>query len=274
MATLVYRPGEPDERSFLVTDAAVTLGRGQEQDIAIQHRSLSRRHARGGARGQGPRHRRPRQQERHFVNGAREQRRELRHGDTVTLGDVNLLFLREPAQSRVGRATLTAPQPNATVPLLQSRLGRLTAEPSRLSRAVSSAEPEAAGEVSHPPGREASRRLRTLIEITKLLPLSDDVDALLDRILELVFQILDVDRGVILLVDEATGELVPRAVRPRPADDGPGRPAEPFYSRNIVDYVLEHRVAGLFTDAADESAPRRGGERRRPVNPRLHVRAP
>src|SRR5262249_28142899 len=60
-------------------------------------------------------------------------------------------------------------------------------------------------------------------------------------------QILDVDRGVILLVDEATGELVPRAIRPPPAG---GAPADAFYSRNIVDYVLEHSVAGLFTDAA------------------------
>src|SRR5690349_18485316 len=91
VATLVYRPGEPDERSYPLSAAALTLGRGPEQDIAIPHKSLSRKHARveladgkyvvvdlGSKNGT-------------FVNGARELRRELRHGDTVTLGEVDLL---------------------------------------------------------------------------------------------------------------------------------------------------------------------------------------
>ncbi len=252
MATLVYRPGQTDERSFVVSDAAVTLGRGQEQDITIPHKSLSRRHARVEPEGRGYAIVDLASKNGTFVNGERELRRLLRHGDTVTLGEVDLLFLREPTPSPLGRVTSTMPLPNATVPLLRSRLGRLAGEPSRRSRSVHVAEPEAPSEVSEPPsaGHDATRRLRTLIEITKLLPLSHDVDALLDRILELVFQILDVDRGVILLVDEATGELVPRAVRPRPAADAQGAAAEPVYSRNIVDYVLERSVAGLFTDAA------------------------
>ena len=143
VATLVYRPGEPDERSFAIGDAALSLGRGLEQDIAIPHKSLSRRHALvepaggryfivdlGSKNGT-------------FVNGAREQRRELRHGDTVTLGEIDLLFLGEPSvTTRARPIAAQTPQPNATVPLLRSRLAKLAADPAVRELPLSGTEPE------------------------------------------------------------------------------------------------------------------------------------
>src|SRR5262249_42116800 len=128
-----------------------------------------------------------------LVNGVRVQRRELRHGDTVTLGDLDMLFRLEPAPAGGTHGRSPEPQPQATRALLRGPLGKLSKEP-------------APGEVREPSAR-IQGRLRTLIEVTKLLPVSDDLDALLRRILELLFQILDVDRAVVLLLDEETGEL-------------------------------------------------------------------
>jgi two-component system NtrC family sensor kinase len=227
VATLVYNPGQPDEKAFAIVDAAVTIGRADDQGICIPHKSLSRSHARiepaegrfvvvdlGSKNGT-------------LVNGVRVQRREVGHGDTITLGDLDLLFRTSRAGPRGNE-----PLPHATRALLRSPIGRLDGAP----------EAAALGDAA----AQARRQLRILIEVAKLLPVSDDIDALLGRILELVFQILDIDRGAILLTDEKTGRLVSRVSRTAPGVAS----AEPIYSQQIVDYVLENSVAALFTDAA------------------------
>ena len=232
MATLVYNPGQPDEKVFAIGEEALTIGRADEQGICIPHKSLSRGHARiepaegrfvvvdlGSKNGT-------------HVNGVRVQCREVGHGDTITLGDLDLLF-------RVDRGPSVAPgddepRPHATRALLRSPLMRRGGAPGA----------EGAGDGAE----RARRRLRLLTEVATLLPLSDDLEALLGRILELVFQILDVDRGAILLVDEKTGRLEPRVSRTAPGVAG----SEPIYSQNIVDYVLANSVAALFTDAASD----------------------
>ncbi len=101
---------------------------------------------------------------------------------------------------------------------------------------------------------QAGRRLRILIEVAKLLPVSEDDDALLQRILDLCFQILDVDRGALLLIDEKTGRPEPRVVKTASGvQDAAGvKSSRPIYSQNIVDYVLRYSVAAIFTDAATD----------------------
>ncbi|WP_437980260.1 ATP-binding protein [Sorangium sp. So ce117] len=223
--TLIYNPGGPEEQVFVIGDTAVTIGRAEDQAICIPHRSLSRSQARiepsegrffivdlqskNGT----------------YVNGARIQRREIRSGDTITLGDLDLLFTVDAESS-----TSTSLRPQAIRPLTHTAIDRLVGE----------TRPGSAG------GRpSAEARLQILIEVANLLPVSDDIDTLLRKVLDLIFQILDVDRGVILLVNEATGRLDRRAVRtsqPLPDD-------EPIFSQNIVDYVLRKSVAALFADA-------------------------
>ncbi|MDI1449273.1 ATP-binding protein [Polyangium sp. 6x1] len=236
MPTLVYNPGEPDERCFPIGEASVTIGRAEDQGIYIPHKSLSRSHARiepsegrfvvvdleskNGT----------------LVNGVRVKRKEIRHGDTLTLGDLDLLFRNEDTRDSENPVSRTHDtQPQATRALLRSPIARLVGDP------------DLAG--SQDPGTRAHGRLRILMEVAKLLPVSDDVDSLLQKTLDLVFQILDVDRGVILLIDEQTGELTPRVVKPAQ----PAHGDLPIYSENIVEYVLRKSVAALFADAVSDA---------------------
>ncbi|WP_437953703.1 ATP-binding protein [Sorangium sp. So ce296] len=235
MPTLIYNPGGPEEQVFLIAEADVTIGRAEDQAICIPHRSLSRSQARielsegrffvvdlqskNGT----------------FVNGVRVQRKEIRSGDTLTLGDLDLLFTVDADPS-----TESSLRPQAIRPLTHTSIGKLVGE----------TKPGRGGG-----GPSAEARLQILIEVTKLLPVSDDIDTLLHKILDLIFQILDVDRGVILLINEATGRLDRRAVKtsqPLPDD-------EPIFSQNIVDYVLRKSVAALFADAVLD--PRLGAAR-------------
>jgi len=242
VSILIYNPGEPDERSFTIGEVAVTIGRGSEQTICIPHRSLSRNHARiepsegrfyivdleskNGT----------------LVNGVRGQRLEIRHGDTITLGDFDILFRGDTSPTSDTGPAPEGPRPHATRALLHGPITRLAGE-------------RGPGEKLSTSAARTQGRLRTLIEVSKLLPVSDDLDSLLRKILDLVFQILEVDRGVILLVDSKTGKLEPRVVKTSlPTPEG-----ELIYSRHIVDYVLRKSVAALFTDAVSD--PRLGAAR-------------
>src|SRR5262249_10296790 len=92
--------------------------------------------------------------------------------------------------------------------------------------------------------RGPDARLGILIEVAKSLPASDDVDALLGKILDLAFQILDADRGAVLLVDDATGLLSAKVEK-----TARGAPVEgPIHSQTIVEHVLRESVAALFAD--------------------------
>ncbi|WP_223633028.1 FHA domain-containing protein [Corallococcus sp. EGB] len=243
---LVYNPGQPDELSYPLGDAPITIGRADDQGICIPHRSLSRQHAR--IESSDGRFFVTDLQSKNgtFVNGVQIRRKELRPGDTLTLGELVFLLTHEPppvAPSGPPGAAAHEPRPQLTRALTRVPLKTLV-------QAVSGQEP--------PPVEAASaatrsrERMRILQEVAKLLSVTDDLEALPGKVLDLAFQILRVDRGVILLMDEATGRLEPRVTKTAEGAAVRG----PIYSQNIVDFVLRRSVAALFSDAVND--PRLG----------------
>ncbi|NBD09299.1 FHA domain-containing protein [Corallococcus silvisoli] len=246
---LVYNPGQSDELTYPLGDATITIGRADDQAICIPHRSLSRQHARiESADGRfivtdlqsknGT-----------FVNGVQIRRKELRPGDTLTLGELVFLLTRDPppgvAPGRPGEPSGASDEPR---PQLTRALTRVPLK--TLVQAVSGQEPSA--EEAASAARRARERMRLLQEVAKLLSVTDDLDALPGRVLDLAFQILPVDRGVILLLDEGSGKLEPRVSKTAEGAAVRG----PIFSQNIVDFVLRRSVAALFSDAVND--PRLG----------------
>src|SRR6185436_11327749 len=86
---------------------------------------------------------------------------------------------------------------------------------------------------------------RTALAVSHTL----DIDQLLARIMELIFEWVEADRGCIMLVDHQTDELNPKASRHR---SGVGSDEKISISRTILDYVLEHREGVLTSDARDD----------------------
>jgi adenylate cyclase len=85
-----------------------------------------------------------------------------------------------------------------------------------------------------------------LLEVSQLLSTPVELDALLERIVDLAFQILDVDRGALLTADGPTAELAPRVVR------GAGSKGGPFHSTSVVGWVRSTGAAGLFSDVRND----------------------
>ena len=86
-----------------------------------------------------------------------------------------------------------------------------------------------------------------LVQVAKALISADDLSAVLDKVMDLIFEFLPVDRGFLLL-EEADGTLKLSISRfkskKRMTSDGTAP-----YSRTIVDMVVKQKVAILTSDA-------------------------
>jgi adenylate cyclase len=222
MFTLIYaRAGEPCRHRLTAGDTIV--GRASICDLVIDDPSISRRHVRfrihgdrcvltdlGGRNGT-------------FINGEQVTEAEVHPGDSIVLGRFPLHLERSPAA------------------MLLSDQHSMIESPHTVIRRVDEAMETGAGVL---PAADSERLLLLLSEISRQLvqwrPLAD----ILDRIVTVVFDTIPVDRAFLLLIDDATRELVPRVVRARD-----GRTVEATsLSRTIVRRVIDERVAVLASD--------------------------
>lgn len=230
---LVFKPGQPDERTFDLREGLNTIGRLSTSDVFVLDSSLSRQHAsvtvdngrvfladlqsKNGT----------------FFQGAQIKTQELRGGDFFLCGD--LLFKLQPGQAS-----------DSTTHIAPTRIYNFVDE-NRMEDLLSSGSAESSSALKMRPRDSMERtrdKLQILLRVSETLSSPGGLDETLHRVLELVFLILDVDRAAILLEDPDTGELKPRVVRSREGVTTPGR----VYSEHIVNYVREHGVAALFAN--------------------------
>ncbi len=203
--------------------ASVVVGRAPTSDFPIIDPTISRRHAQilrqddrilvrdlGSSNGT-------------YVNGERVESVELKTGDIVTFGKVK--FRLEEVEQR---KTPARSQPSETT----------TGSTIVRQRSVLEAQDFAADDKSR-------RTLATLLEVSKGLGKTVDIDALLDKIVGYAYQILAVDRVAILLLDEHN-ELVSKIARDRRGGD-----SVRAVPQSIARSALNDRVA-ILTDNAGE----------------------
>ena len=99
---------------------------------------------------------------------------------------------------------------------------------------------------------KSEQKLATLLEVSKGLGKSVDIDALLEKIVRYAYQILEVDRVAILLCENGS-ELTPKIARDKRGSDQPR--AVP---QSIARKVVEDKVAILSDNAGEDS--RFGGQ--------------
>ena len=87
---------------------------------------------------------------------------------------------------------------------------------------------------------------RTALAVSHTL----DIDQLLHRIMEMIFEWVEADRGCMMLVDLQTDELCPKVSRHRRRAGEEKQRLE--ISRTILDYVMEHKEGVLTSDARED----------------------
>lgn len=246
MASLFVVRGRDQGKHFPLTPRPMRIGRESTSEIRLLDSEASRSHAeiRGTANGgyvltdlgssNGT-----------LVNGQPVSIHPLTSGDRIEIGGTLLIFTGTGSQE--SRTTA-----HGVDIVAQSR-------PTEASRIVSSIAGSAPTHKTAASG-DADRSLEVMYLTALAVGRTDDIPELLDRILKLVFDWVEGDRGCIMLRDNDSQRLRPAARcdrQPNPAASGdgsrgPGAPGRIAISRTILDYVIERKEGVRTSDAIDD----------------------
>lgn len=240
MPTLYVLQGPDKGRTFQTTDEPAVVGRSGDQ-IPLTDQTVSRRHARlrqengkwiiedlGSANGT-------------HLNSVRITKpQQLKHGDQIRLGSTLLVFAGQEIARKLGAAAIPRDLIDLDAGAKQLDASIISSMPSNEDSVIIAA-PELA---------EAAKSLQVMYELAQLISAGSSTDQLLERVTDIVFDQVPVDRGFVLMLDQVSGRLVPRVVRSRLIeDDKPDQPQRITASRTIIDHVMKRREAVLCTNA-------------------------
>lgn len=250
MLTLLVLQGPDKGRRFELPDAVTVIGRESRQ-LPLTDNTVSRRHAEmhpiPAEEGGGWEIRDLGSSNGSYVNGIRVQRQQLlKLGDQVRVGHTVMVFGAQPGVSRAsgGKVNLSGEEVGMDASIVN------TVNSSEDSVVLAVPEPAAA----------AMTNLKLLYQLGAALGSSFDVDQVLEVVMDLVFENVKADRGIILLLDQKTGELVPKVVRLRDeealikqeeSENGANGKSTPkiHASRTIINHVIVNGQGVLSTNA-------------------------
>jgi signal transduction histidine kinase len=242
VATFFVIQGNDQGSTYELSSDRVSIGRDAQSTIQLHDQEVSRNHAElrregvqytladlGSSNGT-------------YVNRVRVQTHSLASGDHVQMGKTLMLFTASPAEA-----------PHSAQAKVDIVGAGLAEDNSRIVRTMSQeASRRLLGLDAGSGDTEWMTRARSHLEIVYKTALAVsrtvDIEQLLRRILRLIFQCLDADRGCVLLVDPESRRL---EVKVQESRQGPGERMR--ISRTILDYVLERREGVLTTNAQDDS---------------------
>ncbi len=235
----------------LTQSRTIVVGRAVTSDLPIYDPTVSRRHAEVSLVDGGVRVQDLGSSNGTFVNGTRVSETVVSDGDVVTFGKVafKVQEVTPPAtRPPPDGAFQRPPAPEATI----VRQVSVKQQSSDLDEKVA-ARPSGAGQLkldAESVDERQAEKLSLLLDISKELSKQQEVDRLLEKVVDITFKVMNVDRVSILML-EGQGEaqeLVPRVSHNRLGDGGGAR-----VPQSIARRAVDERLA-ILTDnaAADE----------------------
>lgn len=243
MLTLLVLQGPDKGRRYELPDAPALVGRDSRQ-LPLTDNTVSRRHCElipengewvlhdlGSANGT-------------WVNGVRVTASHfLKLGDQIRVGRTLMVFGAQPGVTRTSGGNV-----------------KLAGEESGMDSAIMATVPsnEDSMVLAVPePSAAAASNLKILYQLGAALGSHFNVDQALEVVMDLVFEHVKADRGIILLLPEKGEELIPKVVRTREGHDtkeaesgNKGAGNEKIHaSRTIIKHVIENGQGVLSSNA-------------------------
>jgi transcriptional regulator with GAF, ATPase, and Fis domain/polyferredoxin len=240
MPKLLLQNGEQRHHEIRLAEEASTLGRGRQNDVALDDRSISRVHAQIVRRNARYLIRDLESMSGTFVNGRRiVQDHHLSHGDVIRLGSTELRFCLEDEQPIAAAAEggptacHTVASPRASDPVVGDarRTTQLSAESIIASLPTTGS---LTGDGLSDP------RFKVLTRVAEAIHSCFELDDLLRVLMDQLFEVFGPDRGAILLTEGPGRPVTQKVVRP---DGGDLR-----ISSTIVDHAIRHRSSVIVAD--------------------------
>ena len=235
--------GRDQGAKFELEDGMMGLGRDSSNFIQVHDTEVSRRHAEIRREGQfytvidldssnGT-----------YVNGNRVERHTLASGDRLQVGSTLILFTDpgdSPSEDLSDKIDI----------VLRSH----TSDNSRIVRSMSQEEGSAIFQEPLAPPRgarldHARSNLQIMYRTTLAVSHTQDIDQLLTRIMQLIFDWVEADRGCVMLMNEETKQLEPKVHHHR---QGIATDGKLVISRTILDRVTHSGEGVRTSDARDD----------------------
>jgi adenylate cyclase len=259
LCRISYRDALGDESTIVVGDEALRIGRAAHCELVLGHESVSREHAEISRDGDtwviadlGSKNGLK-------INTYKTRRQQLRDGDCIDIGTAKL-WVEIGRVNQASRAKVVFQQEPAgkrAEVLDMDRLDSLFMSSPDLSMSLSPLIPreqprkqggkrDTSASIEMPVSlEEPAGLLGVFSQAAEALLTCDTLDETLERILELVFNNLTAERGVICLYDEETDTTEPKVMRTRE-----GIPKDPIViSTNIANDCIKQRQSLLVQDA-------------------------
>lgn len=243
MPTLFVIRGADQGTRFELTEPTIRLGRDSSSTLQLHDTEVSRHHAEirrvendyaisdlSSSNGT-------------FVNGQRIRQHSLQSGDQVQVGSTLMLYTGPTEESHENLADIVS-------------IGLPTDVGDR-SRIVQSFTQQEGSRIfefgSEMPQNSWLARARSNLQVMYRTALAVshtlDIDQLLQRIMELIFEWVEADRGCIMLMDPVAKNLRPKVRRTR---KGVRADERITISKTILDYVIERNEGVLTSDARQD----------------------
>jgi len=235
--------GRDQGTRFRLDDPTITLGRDTSHSVQLHDTEVSRDHAELFRRGEKYLLRDLGSSNGTFVNGQSVKECELASGDQLQLGRTLLLYTGV-TEGRVED--------------LSDKISILSRhaedDGSRIVHAMNQSEGSeilapGADETASPWLARARSNLQIMYRTALAVSHTLDIDQLLARIMDMIFEWVDADRGCIMLRDMETGELVPKVRRHR---RGLVSEERITISQTILDYVVDRNEGVMTSNARDD----------------------
>ncbi len=243
MPSLFVIRGNDQGSRFEFAEGTTSIGRDASNDIQLHDTEVSRRHAQiygskdvftvsdlDSSNGT-------------FVNGRPVEAHRLESGDHLQIGRTLMLFTQPPGAPEVDLSDKVAISSD-----------KAFGDQSHIVHSVSHEESSHFFELS--PQVEQSAwlarargNLQAMYRAALAVSQTLDIDKLLHRIMELIFESVDADRGCVMLTDADTGRLQPKVQRTRRNFKNGDRIT---ISETILDYVMENGEGVLTSDAQQD----------------------
>lgn len=237
-----------DQTIEITAGRTIQVGRAATSDAPVFDATVSRKHAELTLTDGGVQIRDLGSANGTFVNGTRISQHLAQNGDIVTFGKVAFKVLEIAPPSEKPSAPPAPAEPEAAKPVPEPTIVRQVAfkdpqldiqERARQSGAV----PVTAGGAV---ADKQAEKLSLLLEISKELSKQQDVDRLLEKVVDITFQVMNVDRVSIHLMEGRDQELVPRVSKNRLGGVGGSR----HVPTAIAQRAVQERLAILTDNAA------------------------
>ena len=243
MSSLFVIRGRDRGHRYNLADGPISIGRDATNAIRLHDTEVSRRHAEFRRNGEGCQLTDLGSSNGCFVNGERVEQCDLNSGDQVLIGRTLMLYTGgDPTSASALSNVDIVKEPHA--------------DDSRIVRSMT--REEGSKEIFNPMATEGESpwlaRARSNLEIMYRTALAAshtlDIDELLDRIMLLIFEWVEADRGCIMLVNNENERLEPKVRRNRSGKDIDEKIS---ISKTILDYVMQNNEGVLTSNARDDT---------------------